>query len=44
MSKFKCEKCGATKEGKCKPQKCSKCGASGTMKKEEAACGCSCNC
>ncbi|NOZ24918.1 MAG: transcriptional repressor [Nitrospirae bacterium] len=34
MAVFKCEECGATKEGRCKPKKCSKCGASGTMKKE----------
>lgn len=34
MAVFKCEKCGATKEGRCKPKKCPKCGATGTMKKE----------
>ncbi|UCG79383.1 MAG: rubredoxin [Nitrospirota bacterium] len=35
MAEFKCEKCGCTKEGRCKPKKCPKCGGAGTMKKEE---------
>lgn len=34
MAVFKCEKCGATKEGRCKPSKCAKCGAEGTMQKQ----------
>lgn len=34
MAVFKCEKCGATKEGRCKPRKCPNCGEQGTMKKE----------
>ncbi len=34
MAVFKCETCGATKEGRCKPQKCPGCGEKGTMKKE----------
>jgi len=34
MAVFKCEKCGATKEGRCKPKKCPSCGETGTMKKE----------
>lgn len=49
MSIFKCEKCGASKEGRCKPQKCPICGEKGCMTKEEAAgsagakkCGCGC--
>ncbi len=33
MAIFKCSKCGATKEGKCKPQKCPKCGQKGKMEK-----------
>jgi rubrerythrin len=33
LAVFKCEKCGATKEGRCKPKKCAKCGATGTMVK-----------
>ncbi|MGD2080060.1 MAG: rubredoxin [Nitrospirota bacterium] len=35
MAVFKCDKCGATKEGRCKPRKCPKCGASGTMTKKQ---------
>ena len=46
MALFKCEKCGATKEGRCKPKKCGECGESGCMAKEETSkssgCGCSC--
>jgi len=34
MAVFKCESCGATKEGRCKPKKCPKCGETGVMKKE----------
>ncbi|MEW6599714.1 MAG: RCKP-type rubredoxin-like domain-containing protein [Nitrospirota bacterium] len=41
MTRFKCERCGAIQEGKCKPRKCRKCGESNTMKKEET-CGCGC--
>jgi rubrerythrin len=33
MAVFKCSKCGATKEGRCKPKKCPKCGATGTFEK-----------
>lgn len=33
MAIFKCSKCGATKEGKCKPQKCPTCGQKGKMEK-----------
>lgn len=35
MAVFICEKCKATKEGRCKPKKCPKCGGEGTMKKAE---------
>ncbi len=34
MAVFKCESCGATKEGRCKPKKCPKCGETGTMSKQ----------
>ena len=34
MATFVCEKCGAAKEGRCKPKKCPACGESGTMQKE----------
>jgi rubrerythrin len=34
MAEFKCEKCGCTKEGRCKPKACPKCGAAGTMVKK----------
>ncbi len=45
MAIFKCEKCGATKEGRCKPKKCSDCGGSDCMiKKEEKTSGCGCGC
>ncbi|MBU0486181.1 MAG: hypothetical protein KKB30_16880 [Proteobacteria bacterium] len=47
MSVFKCEKCGDTKEGRCKPKKCSACGETGVMVKEEtktSGCGCGCSC
>ncbi len=43
MAKFKCEKCGATKESRCKPQKCPECGEAGVMIKEEGG-GCGCGC
>ena len=47
MAIWKCEKCGATKEGRCKPKKCAACGESGCMGKDEKAaagnsCGCGC--
>lgn len=42
MPKFKCERCGATIEGRCKPKKCDKCGES-TMIKKEQSCGCKCS-
>jgi ABC-type ATPase with predicted acetyltransferase domain len=34
MAEFKCDKCGAKKECRCKPKTCEKCGASGTMVKK----------
>jgi rubrerythrin len=47
MTVFKCEKCGATKEGRCKPKKCPACAESGTMQKQEgnksSGCGCTCS-
>ncbi len=42
MAVFKCESCGETKEGRCKPKTCPKCGETNTMKKNESSCGCSC--
>ncbi|MFC1844284.1 RCKP-type rubredoxin-like domain-containing protein [Thermodesulfobacteriota bacterium] len=46
MAVFKCEKCGATKEGRCKPKKCPECAETGSMQKQEggksSGCGCSC--
>ncbi|GBE40245.1 hypothetical protein BMS3Bbin09_00119 [bacterium BMS3Bbin09] len=47
MAIFKCESCGATKEGHCKPKECPKCGKTDIMKKQEdsgsgSGCGCSC--
>jgi rubrerythrin len=45
MAIFKCEKCGATKEGRCKPKKCPKCSETGCMVKDESqssGCGCAC--
>jgi rubrerythrin len=33
MAVFKCKKCGAVKEGRCKPQKCPNCGEKNTMEK-----------
>lgn len=44
MAEFKCEKCGATKEGRCKPKTCPKCGENGVMAKQETAGGCGCGC
>ena len=48
MAVFKCEKCGATKEGRCKPKKCPACAEAGTMQKQEekksSGCGCGCAC
>ncbi|MFA7348235.1 MAG: hypothetical protein WCZ86_10770 [Desulfurivibrionaceae bacterium] len=45
MAVFKCEKCGATKETRCKPKKCADCGGSECMvKKEEKSSGCGCGC
>lgn len=45
MAVFKCEKCGATKEGRCKPKKCAECGENGVMIKQEAtSSGCGCGC
>lgn len=34
MSTFKCSKCGATADGRCKPKACPKCGSEGTMTKQ----------
>jgi rubrerythrin len=34
MAVFKCSRCGASKEGRCKPRKCPSCGAQGTMVKK----------
>ena len=43
MATFKCEKCGAETEGRCKPKECPKCGESGNMnKKDDQSCGCQC--
>ncbi|MEZ0344284.1 MAG: RCKP-type rubredoxin-like domain-containing protein [Caldimicrobium sp.] len=36
MALWKCSKCGATKDARCKPRKCPECGEAGTMVKEEA--------
>ncbi|MFN4197062.1 MAG: RCKP-type rubredoxin-like domain-containing protein [Caldimicrobium sp.] len=35
MAIWKCSKCGATKESKCKPKKCPSCGEVGTMVKRD---------
>lgn len=45
MAIFKCDKCGATKETRCKPKTCEVCGAGACMSKVEsspsdAGCGC----
>lgn len=37
MAIFKCDKCGAAKEGRCKPKKCDKCGEMACMSKQEEA-------
>ncbi|MDQ7822032.1 MAG: rubredoxin [Candidatus Eremiobacteraeota bacterium] len=34
MATYTCSKCGAKKDGRCKPQKCPKCGEKGTMEKK----------
>ena len=34
MATFTCDKCGATKEGRCRPKKCPSCGIEGSMQKE----------
>jgi ABC-type ATPase with predicted acetyltransferase domain len=34
MAIWKCEKCGATREGRCKPKKCQQCEASDSFVKE----------
>jgi len=33
MAVWRCEKCGYTKESRCKPGKCPKCGATGVITK-----------
>lgn len=44
MAIWMCDKCGATKEGRCKPKKCESCSSTVFLKKEES-CGCSsCGC
>ena len=35
MAIFKCEACGAEKEGRCKPKICPQCGETGKMGKKE---------
>jgi len=45
MALFKCDKCGATKEGRCKPKNCPACKLADTMiKQDEAAGSCGCGC
>jgi rubrerythrin len=39
MAKWICDKCGFTKEGRCKPKKCESCGWV-NFSKEEESCGC----
>ncbi|MFN3406256.1 MAG: RCKP-type rubredoxin-like domain-containing protein [Caldimicrobium sp.] len=39
MAVWKCSKCGATKEARCKPKKCPSCGEAETMVKEESTTG-----
>jgi ABC-type ATPase with predicted acetyltransferase domain len=34
MAVWKCEKCGTTKESRCKPKKCPSCGEADSMVKE----------
>ena len=36
MAVWVCEKCGESKEGRCKPRKCPACGESGTFVKDES--------
>lgn len=35
MATWKCSKCGATKESRCKPKKCPNCGEADVMVKRE---------
>ncbi len=46
MAEFKCKKCGAAVECRCKPKKCQACGEADAMIKQEAekASGCGCRC
>ena len=48
MAVFKCKKCGAAVEGRCKPKKCKSCGEAEVMVKQEEAkatgSGCGCRC
>jgi rubrerythrin len=46
MAEFKCKKCGATMEGRCKPKKCQACGEADAMVKQDTAksSGCGCRC
>ena len=47
MATWKCEKCGETVEGRCRPAVCPKCGASKDdfKKVEESGCSsCGCGC
>ena len=34
MAIWKCEKCGFTKDGRCKPRKCEKCAAADSFAKQ----------
>ncbi len=34
VATWKCEKCGFTKEGRCKPRKCEKCAAADSFAKQ----------
>lgn len=34
MATWKCDKCGYTKEGRCKPRKCEKCAAADSFAKQ----------
>jgi len=44
MAEFKCKKCGATVEMRCKPKKCAACGEAEVMVKQDEkkspGCGC----
>lgn len=48
MAEFKCSKCGAKVEMRCKPKKCAACGEVEVMVKQEekkaSGCGCKCSC